>query len=144
MSSQIITAFDGGGLLYPGNPLLIGDSSPARLPLRVVVAEDDASSRHLLQHFLGQWGFECEVASDGNKAWELVQSKDVPTIAVFDWMMPGIEGVELCRRLRRLTRQHYTYVLLLTSKTGKQDVIEGLRAGADAARAAYSCTRENC
>src|SRR5947209_20536940 len=109
MSSQIITAFDGGGLLYPGNPALIGDPSPARLPLRVVVAEDDASSRPLLQHFLGQRGFEGEVASDGNKAWGLVQSKDVPTIAECDWTMPGIEGVELCRSLRRLTRQHHTY-----------------------------------
>ncbi len=131
MSSQIITAFDRSALLYPGNAALIGDLGPARLPLRVVVAEDEASSRHLLQHFLEQWGFECEVASDGNQAWELVQSKDVPTIAVFDWMMPGIEGVELCRRLRRLNRQHYTYVLLLTGKTEKQDVIEGLGAGAD-------------
>lgn len=131
MSSQIITALDRGGLLYSGNPALLGEPSPTGLPLRVVVAEDDAASRHLLQHFLRQWGFECEVASDGNQAWELVQSKDVPTIAVFDWMMPGVEGVELCRRLRRLARQHYTYVLLLTSKTGKQDVIEGLGAGAD-------------
>lgn len=131
MSSQIITAFDHSGLLVPPNPAFMEELNPARLPLRVVVAEDDAASRHLLQHFLRQWGFECEVASDGSQAWDLMQSKDVPTIAVFDWMMPGIEGVELCRRLRRLTRQHYTYVLLLTGKTGKQDVIEGLSAGAD-------------
>ncbi len=131
MSSQIIPAFDRSALLYSANPALLGEPTPASLPLRVVVAEDDAASRLLLQRFLAQWGFECEVATDGNEAWQLLQSKDVPTIAVFDWMMPGIEGVELCRRLRRLARQHYTYVLLLTGKTGKQDVIEGLGAGAD-------------
>lgn len=101
------------------------------MPLRVLVAEDDASSRHLLQYHLHRWGFDFETASDGNQAWELLQSKDVPTIAIFDWVMPGLEGVELCRKVRRLARQHYTYVLLLTSKTEKQDVIEGLGAGAD-------------
>ena len=131
MSSQIITPSDRSSLLYPGISAVVGASSHAGRPLRVIVADDDASSRHLLQHFLNQWGFNPEVASDGTQAWDLLQAKDVPTIAIFDWVMPGLEGVDLCRKVRRLSRQHYTYVLLLTSKTGKQDVIEGLGAGAD-------------
>ena len=131
MSSQIITPSNRSSLLVPGTAATVGTSSQTGGPLRLVVAEDDASSRRLLQYFLNQWGFDFEIAFDGNQAWELLQSKDVPTIAIFDWVMPGLEGVELCRKVRRLTRQHYTYVLLLTSKTGKQDVIEGLGAGAD-------------
>jgi len=131
MLSQIITLPDRGSLIYPETAAIVGTSSQAGVPLRVVVAEDDASSRRLLQYFLKRWGFDFEIASDGNQAWELLQSTDVPTIAIFDWVMPGLEGVELCRKVRRLARQHYTYVLLLTSKTEKQDVIEGLGAGAD-------------
>src|SRR5437764_1068647 len=131
MSSQIITPSDRSSFLYPGTSGVVGTSSHAGLPLRVIVAEDDASSRRLLEYFLNKWGFDSEVASDGTQAWGLLQSKDVPTIAIFDWVMPGLEGVDLCRKVRRLARQHYTYVLLLTSKTEKQDVIEGLGAGAD-------------
>jgi two-component system cell cycle response regulator len=131
MSSQIIIPYSRNSLMFPGTSAGAGTPSQSGMPLRVIVAEDDASSRHLLQHFLKQWGFDSNVASDGNQAWELLQSKDVPTIAIFDWVMPGLEGVELCRKVRRLSRQHYTYVLLLTSKIEKQDVIEGLGAGAD-------------
>jgi len=131
MASQIITPLNRGSLMFPGTSAAVETSSQVAMPLRVIVAEDDAASRHLLQHFLKQWGFDSDVASNGNQAWDMLQSKDVPTIAIFDWVMPGLEGVELCRKVRRLTRQHYTYVLLLTSKTGKQDVIEGLGAGAD-------------
>lgn len=131
MSSQIITPSGRGSLIYPGISAISGTSSHAGLPLRVIVADDDASTRRLLQYHLNQWGFDPEIAADGTRAWELLQSKDVPTIAVFDWVMPGLEGVDLCLKVRRLARQHYTYVLLLTGKTEKQDVIEGLGAGAD-------------
>ena len=131
MSGQIVIPADRKSLMFPGTSTGAATSSQAVMPLRVIVAEDDASSRHLVQYFLKQWGFDSSVASDGNQAWDLLQSKDVPTIAIFDWVMPGLEGVDLCRKVRRLARQHYTYVLLLTSKTEKQDVIEGLGAGAD-------------
>ncbi len=131
MSGQIVIPAGRKSLMFPGTSTGAATSSQAVMPLRVIVAEDDASSRHLLQYFLKQWGFDSSVASDGTQAWDLLQSKDVPTIAIFDWVMPGLEGVELCRKVRRLSRQHYTYVLLLTSKTAKQDVIEGLGAGAD-------------
>src|SRR5947209_19245211 len=131
MSGQIVIPAGRKSLMFPGTSTGAATSSQAVMPLRVIVAEDDASSRHLVQYFLKQWGFDSSVASDGNQAWDLLQSKDVPTIAIFDWVMPGLEGVELCRKVRRLSRQHYTYVLLLTSKTAKQDVIEGLGAGAD-------------
>jgi two-component system cell cycle response regulator len=131
MSSQIIS--------HPLSPSLMpGLASPAveyasnmSVPLRMVMAEDDASTRHLMRHFLKQWGFDPCIASDGTEAWNLLQSEDVPTIAIVDWVMPGMEGIELCRKIRRLTRQHYTYILLLTSKNETHHLIEGLQAGAD-------------
>ncbi len=113
----------------------LGDAKPgsgiAAQQLRMIVAEDDAASRHLLHYFLKKWGFSVHLASDGMEAWNLVQSADVPSIAILDWVMPGLEGVELCRRVRHLARRHYTYMLLLTGKQGKQDIVEGLQAGAD-------------
>jgi two-component system, cell cycle response regulator len=100
-------------------------------PLRLIVADDSPISRKLMQHALENLGLQLQVASDGVEAWELLQAQDVPTIAILDWMMPGVEGVELCRRIRQLSRQHYTYTVLLTSKSGKREIIEGLNAGAD-------------
>ena len=101
------------------------------LPLRMIIADDSAISRKMMQRLLEKLGFEPQIASDGNSAWELLQSNDVPTIAILDWMMPGMEGVEICRKIRQLSHQHYTYAMLLTGKTEKNDIIEGLQAGAD-------------
>ena len=100
-------------------------------PLRLIVADDSAVIRELLRRLLEGWGYEIHLAADGAEAWELLQSADVPTIAILDWIMPGIEGIELCRRMRTLNRRHYTYILLLTAKHESQDLIEGLRSGAD-------------
>ena len=100
-------------------------------PTRVVIAEDDTASRELLHHLLEKWGFNVCVASDGLAAWEILQAEDVPTIALLDWMMPGLEGVEVCRRVRALPRKHYTYILLLTAKTDARNLKEGLISGAD-------------
>lgn len=100
-------------------------------PLRLIVADDSALTREIMQQLLEGLGFDLQMASNGIEAWKLLQAVDVPAIAILDWMMPGIEGIELCRRVRQLHRQHYTYVILLTSKSEKTDIIEGLRAGAD-------------
>ena len=106
-------------------------ASCATGPLRLIVADDSAVIRELLRRLLEGWGYEIHLAADGAEAWELLQSADVPTIAILDWIMPGIEGIELCRRMRALNRRHYTYMLLLTAKHESQDLIDGLRSGAD-------------
>ncbi len=100
-------------------------------PLRVIVADDSAVVRELLRRFMERWGYDVSLASDGSEAWDLLQYGDAPTIAILDWIMPGVEGIELCRRVRRLNRRHYTYILLLTAKNEPQHIIEGLGSGAD-------------
>jgi len=99
--------------------------------MRILIAEDEAVSRLRLQARLVKWGYEVVVARDGSEAWDLLQAPDAPSLAVIDWMMPGIDGPELCRRIRRQAREPYVYVVLLTGKGRKEDLIEGLEAGAD-------------
>src|SRR6266481_356271 len=100
-------------------------------PLRVVIAEDDTASRKLLHRFLDQWGYNVCAASDGLQALEILRSEDVPTLAILDWMMPGMDGIEVCRALRTFTDRQYVYVLMLTALDNKEHLIEGLEAGAD-------------
>jgi len=97
----------------------------------VLVAEDDPISRSVLQAWLRKWGFEVTIAEDGLQAWNAIQQKDAPKLIILDWMMPGIDGIELCRRIRGQSSAVYPYVLLLTAKDAKQDLIHGLTAGAD-------------
>jgi two-component system cell cycle response regulator len=110
---------------------LHGPPDQSSLPLRLIVADDSAVSRIATKRLLEKSGHHIQLASDGLQAWELLQAQDVPTIAILDWMMPGMEGIEVCRRIRKAHRQHYTYVVLLTGRSERQDVIEGLQAGAD-------------
>lgn len=98
--------------------------------MRVLIAEDDAVSRAMLRRSIEQLGHECLVATDGDVAWELFRQHEVDVV-VSDWMMPGLDGPELCRRVRSHPRQTYTYVILLTSLDGKQYLLAGLEAGAD-------------
>ena len=98
---------------------------------RVLVAEDDPVSRHLLEVYLRQWGYEVIAIDDGFRALDLVQADDCPELLLLDWMMPGIDGVELCRRVRAMNKPVYPYILLLTARDAKQDLIAGLEAGAD-------------
>jgi len=99
--------------------------------MQVLVAEDDPVSRRLLEAHLGRWGYRAVAASDGDQAWDLLQQPDAPRLAILDWMMPGLSGPELCRRVRSLGREPYTYLLLLTARAHKEDLIEGMEAGAD-------------
>ena len=87
--------------------------------------------RRLLQATLESWGYEVEVASDGAEAWEKLQREDAPRLAILDWIMPIFTGPELCRLVRQQKRESYTYLLLLTSKGQREDIVEGLGAGAD-------------
>lgn len=98
---------------------------------RILIAEDDPVSRRVLQGLLAKWGYEIVSAADGAQAAKLLEAEDAPALAILDWMMPGMEGPELCRRLRERADRPYTYLLLLTAKTQKQDLSLALEAGAD-------------
>ena len=97
----------------------------------VLIAEDDPTSRRLLKGTLEKWGFEVEVCCDGDEAWQALQRDEAPQLAILDWMMPGMEGLEICRRLRALPQKRICYAILLTAKNRKQDLAEGLGSGAD-------------
>lgn len=99
--------------------------------MRILIAEDDATSRRLLEVTLERQGHEVVSASDGDEAWERLHEKDAPRLAILDWMMPGRDGIEICRHLRREPRSSYVYLLLVTTKTRTEDIIHGLEAGAD-------------
>lgn len=99
--------------------------------MRVLIAEDDAVSRRMLEGLLVRWGYRVTSASNGKEAMDVLEEADSPRLAILDWMMPGLDGVEICKELRRQAREPYTYVLLLTAKGRKQDLVVGLDAGAD-------------
>jgi diguanylate cyclase (GGDEF)-like protein len=98
---------------------------------RVLVAEDDAMFRRILQSWLENWGYRVTVAEDGAKAWDKLQQELRPQILILDWMMPEINGLELCRKVREQKQIPYQYILLATAKDAKQDLVRGLEAGAD-------------
>ncbi|MGH9661723.1 MAG: GGDEF domain-containing response regulator [Bryobacteraceae bacterium] len=98
--------------------------------MRILIAEDDAISRRLLETILGKWGYEVVVAVDGDQAWDSLQAEDAPRLAILDWMMPGKDGIEVCRRVRERTAP-YVYVLLLSAKSQREDLVHGMEAGAD-------------
>jgi two-component system cell cycle response regulator len=99
--------------------------------MKVLIADDEAVSQHLLESTLQRWGYEVVGAHDGIEAFRILQEPDAPTLAILDWLMPGLNGVEICREIRRRRSEPYTYILLLTGKNTKVDVIAGLDAGAD-------------
>jgi two-component system cell cycle response regulator len=99
--------------------------------MRVLVAEDDPVSRRMLQVFLSKWGYEVEVATDGIEALRILERVDAPPLAVLDWVMPGLEGPQVCQRVREHKDKPYTYVLLLTARSQKDDLLRGLESGAD-------------
>jgi len=98
---------------------------------RVLIAEDDAVSRHVLKSFLNKWNYDVTVETDGAAALKILESDDSPRLAVLDWMMPGREGVQICQRLRERKKGPYIYVLLLTARSEKRDLLRGLELGAD-------------
>ena len=101
--------------------------------MRILIADDSVVSRHLLEATLTRWGYEVVVASDGTEAWNIFQSENPPRLAILDWMMPGMTGPEVCRRVRVTAKDKdvYTYIVLLSSKGERDDLIEGMEAGAD-------------
>jgi DNA-binding response OmpR family regulator len=99
--------------------------------MRVLIADDEATTRHLIQATLGGWGFEVLVAVDGREALRVLQGSRGPEIAMLDWMMPGIDGLEVCRQMRATMPNAATYIILVTVRGGLENVVRGLEAGAD-------------
>jgi len=100
--------------------------------MNILLADDDEMSRKTLHHRLTQLGHTVWVAVDGREAWDLFETHHVALdMAILDWMMPEIDGVELCRKIRAFQGQHYHYIILLTAREQTRDVISGLQSGAD-------------
>jgi signal transduction histidine kinase len=99
--------------------------------MKILIAEDDAVVRHFLQRMLEREGHDVVTAEDGEEAWSIIQADQQLDVFLFDWMMPRRDGISLCRGLRGLERPGYPYIILLTSRSEKQDVRAGMAAGAD-------------
>jgi diguanylate cyclase (GGDEF)-like protein len=99
--------------------------------MKVLIADDSAPSRVMLRRALSQWGYEVVVAEDGQQAWDILAQSDAPPMAILDWVMPHFTGPEVCRKVRETHREPYTYILLLTSKNTKGEIVEGMESGAD-------------
>jgi two-component system, cell cycle response regulator len=99
--------------------------------LKALIAEDNPGFRLALEKLLKKWGYDVVAATNGQQAWDALRKDDPPRLAILDWMMPELDGVEVCRRVREQNREPYIYILLLTAKDTDQELIEGMEAGAD-------------
>lgn len=99
--------------------------------MNILIAEDESAFRNILEETLKRWGYDVTVARDGNEAYRILQAENAPKLALLDWKMPGIEGVEICRKVREAAGESYTYIILLTSQQRDEDLVTGMEAGAD-------------
>ena len=118
-------------------PLASGHETPVTghetmvRPMKILAAEDNPVFQSMLRSMLTKWGYDVIMAQNGVEALEILHSADAPRLAILDWMMPGMDGVEVCSRVRAAGREPYTYILLLTARTESQDLVEGMESGAD-------------
>ena len=102
--------------------------------MKILVAEDDPVSRRLLEVTLGKWGYEVVTCADGQAAWDVLKAPDAPQLVILDWMMPRLDGLQVCKNVRNPAErpaEPYVYIILLTAKSQKTDMVTGLEAGAD-------------
>src|ERR1700722_19941721 len=99
--------------------------------MRVLIADDNQDLTESLAFLLSEWKFEPMVVHDGLEALTVLRKIDGPTLAILDWMMPGISGIEICRELRRCSAGPYRYIILMTGRGDKDQMVDGLNAGAD-------------
>ena len=99
--------------------------------MKILIADDEPVSRRMLEATMARWGYSLTVCENGEQAWQALQHPDPPSLAVLDWLMPQIDGVELCRKVRATSNLRSMYVILLTSRDKKHDIVNGLEAGAD-------------
>jgi diguanylate cyclase (GGDEF)-like protein len=99
--------------------------------MKILIADDELVSRRMLEALLNMWGYEVVAVENGKAALELLKAPDAPRVGLLDWVMPGMNGVDVCRAIRRDRPEPYTYMLLLTAKDAKENIVEGLESGAD-------------
>ena len=99
--------------------------------MKVLIAEDDALSRRVLEDTITRSGYDLVVTTDGLQAWEALQQEDAPLLAILDWMMPGMDGLQICRKVRESPAPVPTYLILVTTRERKEDIVAGLEAGAN-------------
>ena len=99
--------------------------------MRILIAEDDFTSRTVLEGVLKKQGYEVVATTNGTEAWAVMHEPDAPKLAILDWMMPEMDGIEVCQRIRSLETDQLPYVIMLTSKDEQADIIAGLEAGAN-------------
>jgi len=120
---------EGPGLTTPDRTDPV-EAAPAP-PSSVLIAEDEPASRRLLEGILRRWGHDVVVTADGDEAWAALQRPGAPSVAILDWVMPGLAGVDICRKVQAEGSQTPPYLILLTANTDRANVVEGLQAGAD-------------
>src|SRR4030043_1853772 len=98
--------------------------------MRILIVEDSATYRRILEKELQNLGYTVLIAGDGNEAWDIIL-KDGVSLVITDWMMPGLDGLELCRQIRATKRPRYAYFILLTALEGKSNYMEAMEAGVD-------------
>ena len=99
--------------------------------MEILIAEDDRPSRRVLEARLAKWGHAVVACIDGGEAWEKLQREDAPRLAILDWMMPVLDGIEVCRMVREMPHANRIYILILTARGEKEDIVAGLKAGAN-------------
>lgn len=98
--------------------------------VKILIADDNESMRDLLHHTINQWGYEVVEASNGEEAWKIMQQPDAPELLILDWVMPKLDGLALCKRIRQ-ELNFYPYIIFLTQMSGATNMLKGLEAGAD-------------
>jgi two-component system cell cycle response regulator len=100
--------------------------------MQVLIVDDSPVYRKLIADHLHGWGFGCTVVGNGSQAWELLQKADSPKLVLLDWVLPDVDGIELCKRIRQgRSCRPYIYVILLTGKDGRQNMLKAMEAGVD-------------
>lgn len=99
--------------------------------MKVMIVDDEATSRAMLEPMIKEWGYEVAVAAGGGEAWRELREETCPVVVVLDWVMPGLSGLELCARLKKEKPLSQIYIILLTAKSGQDEITRGFEAGAD-------------
>ena len=99
--------------------------------MKILIAEDIPATRLLLDRYLTQWGHEVISCSDGAEAWNILQQNDAPQLAILDWLMPKMDGLEVCRHVRNSIRSMMPYIIFVTAKDTENDIVLGLQQSAD-------------
>ena len=99
--------------------------------MKVLVADDDLTSRSMLEAVLTKWNYDVVSAKDGNEAMAVMTGKETPYLAILDWMMPGMDGIEVCRNMRNIKSVRQPYIIMLTARKEKNDIVTGLESGAN-------------